>query len=191
MKREHSSRKGILSDAKLAELRHTHDANERALKENLHDRDWFFEGLQSQLKASDDSESGQHSEFQKWNIVLYYGTWAVASKSTIFLGLRERLQNSEERADRLYAWGDLQSNSRTKKITSLKSTNAGLRAEIAELISKAKSERAKLQQELQKKRGGTVLQNKTVASLKSTVPSVTTDAVSLPSVKEILRYQSE
>lgn len=62
-----------------------------------------------------------------------------------------------------------------------------LRAEIAELTTKARSELAKLQQELQKENFITILQTNTVARLKSTAHFLTTNLQALSSRKERLQ----
>lgn len=69
--------------------------------------------------------------------MLYHGTRAGASPFSIFLSLCEQLQKREESADRLHAWADWQSTSRKKNTADLKSTNAGLCADVAELVTKA------------------------------------------------------
>lgn len=63
--------------------------------------------------------------------------------------LKENIRKSEERAEGLHAWADLQSNSHKKEIETLERANAVLRNDITKFIAKADSESLKLQQELQ------------------------------------------
>lgn len=115
------------------------------IRERLRDRNSSVEGLQSQLKAKDDSKSGQHVELKKISIVLCYRTSAVASIYFIILDFPERLGKSEERSDRLYDCAYLQSNGHKEQMIALKNTNTGLRAEIVELTAKAEAESEALQ----------------------------------------------
>lgn len=67
----------------------------------------------------------------------------------------------------------------------MEGTNPSLRAEAAELTAEAESEPEKLQQELQNKKGNTILLNMTVARLRSALLSLITNADTLSSEKEI------
>lgn len=93
---------------------------------------------------------------------------------------KEKLQRSEKRADRLYAWAALKSNRHKKDIGNLEKANALLRKKITKLTAKVDSERLMVQQDLQKKLRNTAAQAKTVAQLRRTIRSLNTN-VELPS----------
>lgn len=100
--------------------------------------------------------------------------------------LNEKLRKSEEPADGLHGWVDLQSNSCKKKVENLKKSNAFLRSKIAKLTATADSEGLKVRQKLQKKKENTTLQTRTIVRFRSTIQSLSTNFESFSSEVTIL-----
>lgn len=72
-------------------------------------------------------------------------------------------------------------------MAALENVNAGLRAEIVKLSTKAKSKRTALQQKLEMENGSAILQKKLVTVFRATVQSVKTSIESRSSKREKFR----
>lgn len=104
-----------------------------------------------------------------------------------FDALKERLQQSEERANWLYSCAYWHCNCRKKKIEALENAHEILRTYTTKLTATADSEHLRLEKELQKEKVNIALQKKAAGWLWGTIQSFNSFVESLFSKIEVLR----